>query len=470
MNEVQDSSHEAIDKAFDLQKAGVDQRRLTFGLAERISALAKLRHAIITNEDAIAGAIAQDFGKPKAEVVLTEILPVLKEIKDASRNLRSWMKPKWVAPTLAHIGTSARIRPEARGVCLIIAPWNYPLLLALGPLISCLAAGNSAILKPSEITPATSALIKSMISKSFSPDLVSVFEGGVKTSQALLSKPFDHIFFTGSPKVGKIVMEAASKNLATVTLELGGKSPTIVGPNADIENAAKWIAFGKFSNAGQSCVAPDHVFVHQSVKDRFVQALHDRIIVVYGKGANSRHLAGIVNDQHSARLAGLIKDATSKGATLSLDGGFSDGKLGPTLIEAVTPEMTIDQEEIFGPVLPIMTFNELDEAITRINARPKPLSLYIFERNQERIEQIITATSSGNVGVNLANAQFGHTGIPFGGVNESGIGSAHGYHGFRAFSHERSILKNRYSFLPWVFPPYTDRVVWLLNKAKRLVG
>ncbi|MEM7289226.1 MAG: aldehyde dehydrogenase family protein, partial [Pseudomonadota bacterium] len=394
----------------------------------------------------------------------------LEEIKDASRNLRSWMKPKWVAPTLVYIGTSARVRPEPRGVCLIIAPWNYPLLLALGPLISCLAAGNSAILKPSEMTPATSALMKDILSKSFPPDLVSVFEGGVKTSQALLDKPFDHIFFTGSPKVGKIVMEAASKNLATVTLELGGKSPTIVGPNANIEDAAKWIAFGKFSNAGQTCVAPDHVFVHQTTRDQFVHALRERIINAYGKGANSKHLARIVNEQHSARLVGMIQDATSKGATLTLDGEFNDGKLGPTLIEAVTPEMAIDQEEIFGPVLPIMTFNELDEVIARINARPKPLSLYIFERNQERVEQIIAATSSGNVGVNLTTVQFSHTGIPFGGVNDSGIGSAHGYHGFRAFSHERSILKNRYSFLPWVFPPYTDRVRWMLDKALRLLG
>lgn len=470
MNEVVESPSDAIDKAFDLQKAIVDQRRLTFGLAERRAVLAKLRSAIITNEDAIASAMAQDFGKPKVEVMLTEILPVLQEIRDASRNLRVWMKPKWVAPTLTYIGTSARIRPEERGVCLIIAPWNYPLLLAIGPLVSCLAAGNSAILKPSEMTPATSALVKRMLSETFSPDLVTVLEGGVKTSQALLAKPFDHIFFTGSPEVGKIVMEAASKNLATVTLELGGKSPTIVGPNADIVNAAKWVAFGKFSNAGQTCVAPDHVFVHQTVRDRFVRALRDRISDVYGKGASSQHLARIINDRHAERLADLIKDATSKGATLTLDGGFEDGKLGPTLVEAVTPEMDIDQEEIFGPVLPIMTFSELGDVIARINARPKPLSLYVFDRDQKRVEQIIAATSSGNVGVNLTSAQFGHTGIPFGGVNDSGIGSAHGHHGFRAFSHERSILKNRFSFLPLVFPPYTGRVSWLLDKVKRLAG
>ena len=225
-DEVLEAKTDAIDKAFDLQNAGVEQRRLTFRLAERRAALASLRDIIVRNEAAITSALAQDFGKPKSEVILTEILPVLQEIKNASRHLRRWMRPEWVAPTLTTFGTSAHIQPEARGVCLIIAPWNYPFNLALGPLVSCLAAGNSAILKPSEMTPATSALIKRMVSETFSPDLVSVFEGGVKTSQALLAKPFDHIFFTGSPAVGKIVMEAASKNLTTVTLELGGKPPT----------------------------------------------------------------------------------------------------------------------------------------------------------------------------------------------------------------------------------------------------
>lgn len=469
-NKVSESSTKEIDKAFDLQSAAVDERRLTFGLAERRAQLAKLRDAIMRNEDAIAHAMGQDFGKPAAEVLLTEIVPVLQEIGDACRNLRRWMKPKRVMPTLTNIGTSGRVRPEARGVCLIIAPWNYPFNLALGPLVSCVAAGNSAILKPSEMTPATSALIKRLVAEVFPPDLVTVMEGGVKTAQALLVKPFDHIFFTGSPAVGKIVMEAASKNLATVTLELGGKSPTIIGQNANIENAVKWMMFGKFSNAGQTCVAPDHVYVHHLVKERFVQALRDRIHKTYGKGAKSPHLARIVNDHHAQRLAGLIDDAIDKGASLTLNGGRDGLHLGPTLIEAITPDMDIDQEEIFGPVLPIMTYDNLDDVIARINARPKPLSLYIFERDQQFIEKIVAATSSGNVGVNLAVVQFAHTGLPFGGINASGMGSAHGYHGFRAFSHERSILKNNYSFIPMIFAPYTERKNWLLDKVKRVVS
>ncbi len=468
--EAPDSHTDIIDQAFGLQREGVEKRRLTFGLDKRRAALADLRDAIFSNESAIVSAMMQDFGKPKAEVILTDILPVLQEIKTASRNLHRWMKPKWVAPTIGYLGTSARARPEARGVCLIIAPWNYPFNLAIGPLVSCLSAGNSAIIKPSEKTPATSALINRLVSETFSPDLVTVIGGGVKTSQALLAKPFDHIFFTGSPAAGKIVMEAASKNLTTVTLELGGKSPAIVGPDANIERAAKWIAFGKFSNAGQTCVAPDHVFVHRTVRDHFVQALRDRVYKVYGKGPNRPHLAGIVNEHHAHRLLRLINDATDKGAVLTLDGGVDGNKLGPTLMEAVTPDMNIDQEEIFGPVLPIIIFDDLNDVIGRINARAKPFSLYIFGRDRKHIQKVIASTSSGNVGVNLTSAQFAHTGLPFGGVNNSGLGSAHGYHGFRAFSHERAILRNRYSLLPLVFPPYTERVNWLLDKAKRIVG
>ncbi|GGH43215.1 hypothetical protein GCM10011341_01780 [Frigidibacter albus] len=258
--------------AFAVQAAGVAARRRGFGLAERREALDRLAGAIRRNEAAVVAALAADFCKPEAEVILTELLPVMQELRHARRNLRRWMRPRRAWPTLATLGTSARIRPEARGVCLIIAPWNYPFSLCLGPLVSALAAGNSAILKPSEMTPATSALIARLIGEAFSPDLVTVVEGGVEVSEALLALPFDHIFFTGSPAVGKIVMAAAARTLASVTLELGGKSPTIVGANADLTQAAKWISFGKFANAGQTCIAPDHVFVHRSVKDAFLEA------------------------------------------------------------------------------------------------------------------------------------------------------------------------------------------------------
>ncbi len=457
-------------RAFAGQTAGVAARRQDFGLRARRDALARLADAIRRNEAALIAALSEDFGKPAAEVILTELIPVMQEIRHTSRHLRRWMRPRRVAPTLATLGTTARIRPEARGVCLIIAPWNYPFSLALGPLVSALAAGNSAIIKPSEMTPATSALIARLIAESFPPDLVTVIEGGVEASQALLALPFDHIFFTGSPAVGKIVMAAAARTLASVTLELGGKSPTIIGPDADLKDAAKWIAFGKFANAGQTCIAPDHLFVHRDVKERFLAELRERIALSYGQGASSPHLAQIVNSHHAERLSGLLRDAVAKGARVTLDGAAQGRQMGPTLIEAITPEMEIDREEIFGPILPVIAYDDLEEVIRRINARPKPLALYIFDKGRARVDRIIAATSSGSVGVNLTMAQYSHTGLPFGGVNTSGIGAAHGHYGFRAFSHERAILSNHLSALPLVFPPYTRRVKRLIGLIKRVLG
>jgi aldehyde dehydrogenase (NAD+) len=461
---------DAISAAFAAQRAKVEERRLHFGLTERRAALAKLSKAIRKNDAAIVAALKADFGKPEAETVLSEILPVTQEIRHTSRNLRRWMRPSRYMPSLVTLGTSASVIPQPRGVCLIIAPWNYPFNLCLGPLVSCLAAGNSAILKPSEMTPNTSALIARMIAGAFPPDLVTVIEGSKDVSSALLALPFDHIFFTGSPAVGKIVMEAASKNLTSVTLELGGKSPTIVGPDADIGLAAKWVAFGKFINAGQTCIAPDHLFVHVSIKDRFLAALRAQIAKAYGDGLGSPHLARIVNDHHARRVLGLLDDAKAKGAKV-LAGGNAQGRaIEPTLIEAITPEMEIDREEIFGPVLPIITYDEIGPVLARINARPKPLSLYIFDRDKARVDRILGATSSGGVGVNLTVLHYSHAGLPFGGVNNSGIGAAHGHHGFRAFSHERAVLRNRFSALPLIFPPYEGLAGRLIGFAKRLLG
>jgi aldehyde dehydrogenase (NAD+) len=265
-------------------------------------------------------------------------------------------------------------------------------------------------------------------------------------------------------------MEAASKHLTSVTLELGGKSPTIVGPEADIEQAAGWGAFGKFINAGQTCIAPDHLFVHASVKDRFLAALRARIAKAYGNGAESPHLAKIVNDHHARRVAGLLDDAKTKGARV-LSGGSVEGRaFEPTLIEAITPEMEIDREEIFGPVLPVITYDDIEQVLARINARPKPLSLYIFDNNKERVDRITAATTSGGVGVNLTVLQYTHAELPFGGVNNSGMGNAHGYNGFKAFSHERAVLRNRFSAAHLIFPPYEGRAKRLIQLAKRFLG
>lgn len=461
---------DAISAAFAAQRAKSDERRLSFGYAERREALQKLAAAIRKNDAAIIAALKADFGKPEAETILSEILPVTQEIRHTLGHLKRWMRPQRYSSSLATFGTSASVIPQARGVCLIIAPWNYPFNLALGPLVSCLAAGNSAILKPSEMTPNTSALIARMIAETFPPNLVTVVEGGKDVSQALLALPFDHIFFTGSPAVGRIVMEAASKNLTSVTLELGGKSPTIVGPDADIEQAAGWIAFGKFINAGQTCIAPDHLFVHSSVKDRFLGALRARIAKAYGSGRDSPHLAKIVNDHHAHRLIGLLDDAKAKGAKVLSGGSAESRAIEPTLIEAITPEMEIDREEIFGPILPVMTFDDIEPVISRINARPKPLSLYVFDKNKERVDRILSATTSGGAGVNLTVMQYTHAELPFGGVNNSGIGAAHGEHGFRAFSHERAVLRNRFSAAHLIFPPYEGLAKRLIGLAKRFLG
>jgi aldehyde dehydrogenase (NAD+) len=462
--------HSDIRSIFESMRAGNAARRVGFGLAERRAALDALANAIRANERALVAALRSDLGRPEAETILIDYLTVLQDIRHARRHLRAWMRPRRVAPTLATFGASGKVIPQPRGTCLIIAPWNLPFCLALSPLVSALAAGNAAILKPSEMTPATSALITRMIAETFPPDLVTVIEGGKEVAGDLIALPFDHIFFTGSPAVGKLVMAAAARNLTSVTLELGGKSPVIVGPDADIEKAAQWIAFGKFLNAGQVCIAPDHLFVHASVKDRFLTALRARIAKAYGSAAASPNLAKIVNDHHARRLSGLIADALDKGARPLLDHGAEGRSIGPILLDAITPEMRLDQEEIFGPVLPVIPYDDLTQVIDRINARDKPLALYIFDRDRARIDRILTETTSGGVGINLTVVHYTQANLPFGGVNTSGIGAAHGEWGFRAFSHERAVLRNRFLVMPLLFPPYGPRTMRLIGLIKRVLG
>ncbi len=461
---------DAILAAFAAQKARVAERRRSFGLAERRAVLDTLATAIRAHEADLVAACAQDLGRPEAETILMEYLTVLQDIRHTRRHLRRWMRPRRVAPTLASFGSSARVEVQPRGVCLVIAPWNLPFGLAMGPVVSALAAGNAVILKPSELTPATSALMARLVAKTFPPDLFTVIEGDKTAAERLLSLPFDHIFFTGSPAVGKIVMAAAAKHLTSVTLELGGKSPVIVGEGADLGRAADWITFGKFLNAGQVCIAPDHLFVHASIKDQFLTLLRARIAKAYGTGATSPNLAKIVSDTHAARLADLLADAVAKGAQPILNGGAKGRAMGPVLVEAITPEMRLDQEEIFGPILPVIPYDDLTQVIDRINARDKPLALYIFDRDQPRIDRIVADTTSGGVGINLTLVQFSHANLPFGGVNTSGIGAGHGLHGFRAFSHERAVLRNRFLLMPMIFPPYGPRVMRLIGVIKRVLG
>lgn len=445
---------------FAAQKAAAPSRRLSFGLAARRAALARLADALDHFRPDLLAALAADLGKPEAEALIWEFLPLQGEISHARRHLGRWMRPRRAATSLTMLGTGARIRPEPRGVSLIIGPWNFPMMLTLGPLVSALAAGNAAILKPSELTPATSSVVARMLRETFPADLVAVAEGGPEVATRLLDLPFDHIFFTGGATVGRIVMQAASRHLTPVTLELGGKSPVIVGPGADIAAAARHLVWGKFTNAGQTCVAPDHIFVHRSIEAALTTAMTAEIARAFGATpeaiAASPDYARVVNDRHHARLKALLEEAQAQGAQIAT-GGQSDAArryLAPTLLKDTTDDMRISQEEIFGPILPVIAYDDLEAVIDRINAGPKPLALYVFERAQAFADRIIAATSSGTVGVNLNVVQFAHPNLPFGGVGASGMGAAHGYQGFRAFSHFRPVLRNHLSALPLLFPPY----------------
>lgn len=456
--------------AFAAQAALRDSRRLTFGLKERREALAQFARALRRHERAIIDALDQDFGKPAPEVMLTEILPVMHEIRHARRHLARWMRPRAMRSTLGMFGTRARIELQAKGTCLIIAPWNYPLNLCFGPLVSCLAAGNSAVLKPSELTPATSALIVRIVAETFDATLVTVCEGGREMAEALVDQPFDHVFFTGGIEAGRAVMARAAQHPSPVTLELGGKSPTVVGAGADVDRAARWIAFGKFANAGQTCIAPDHVLVHESRRKELVAALQKEIRRSHGHGAASPNLARIVNDRHAARLAAVLNEAREGGARITPDTTPEGRAFPPLLVEGAGAETALMQEEIFGPLLPVESWEDEAEVIARINAGPVPLALYVFDKDTTTARRILAATRSGGAGVNLTMAQFSHPGLPFGGSGASGIGVAHGEHGFRTFSHERAVLENRFSPLPRLFPPWNVAKRAVIKFAARYLG
>lgn len=467
---------DTIESLFALQRQSAVDNRAKFTLNARLAVLSRLRATLKRRENDIIGALYADFRKPESEVRLTELFPVYQEISHAQRHLRSWLAPHRVPGSLGMFGTAAQVRYQAKGVCLIISPWNYPVNLSFGPLVSALAAGNTAIIKPSEMTPHTSELIKDIVEETFPRELVSVCEGDAQVSQALLNLPFDHIFFTGSPSVGKMVMAAAARHLTSVTLELGGKSPTIVDSTANIEQVARKLVWGKFANNGQTCIAPDHVYVARDRAADLVDALRREIRRVYGQ-TSGQQKAGpdycrIVNRRHFERLSALADDATAKGATV-LEGGTRDPEqnyFSPTILGGTTPHMAISQEEIFGPILPIIEYDDLGAVLDEINASPKPLAIYVFSNNASFYDAVIQKTSSGGACINHNVVHFLHPNLPFGGVNNSGIGTAHGFYGFKTFSHERSILKDKFSILGLLFPPYTARVRKLIEMTVRILG
>ena len=461
-----------MEKVFAMQAAtALRLRNSTW--QERVAKIRKLRDAVIARTDAWYRAAHADFGKPAGEVDLAEILPVCVEANEAIRHLKRWMKPQRVWPTLLTLGTRSHVQYQPKGRCLIIGPFNYPVNLTLGPLISAIAAGNTAMVKPSELTPHLSALIAEVVREVFTEDEVAVFEGDAHLAVALQRLPFDHVFFTGSPAIGKQVMAAAASHLASVTLELGGKSPTIVDASADLRLAARNIMWAKFANAGQTCIAPDYVYVHRSVRDEWVRCCLHEIDKAYGHSLQdqqaSPYLARIVNTRHANRLSALLDDAKARGARV-LTGGEAAAEscfVQPTLLADTPADARVMQEEIFGPLLPVVEFDSMDEVIAVINAAPKPLALYIYSRNAAQVDQVLNQTVSGGACVNHALIQFLHGRLPFGGVNNSGIGHAHGHYGFKAFSHERGVVQTQFSLAANLFA--AGEVSPLMRKLLRLV-
>jgi len=441
------------------EKTALKLRRST--AAERRTKLAKLLEAILDRKDAILSAAQQDLGKHPTETNLTEVLSLVSELKHSRSHLKRWMKPHRVGPTLATLGTTSRIVYQPKGRCLVISPWNYPLSLALGPIVSAVAAGNTVILKPSEFTPHTNGVVKDIIAAVFAPDEVAVLEGAADVATELLALPFDHIFFTGSPAVGKKVMAAAAANLASVTLELGGKSPVIIDASADLNSAAENIIWGKTVNAGQTCIAPDYAYVHRDVADQFVELCKATIAKRFGVTneaiRNSADFPRMIHRRHAERVAVLIDEAVQAGSQVAC-GGVTDTEaryVAPTLLRNVPAGTQIRKQEIFGPVLPVLTFESLDAVIEDINAAPKPLALYAWTKDSRTVDALRTNTSSGSLCVNLCLQQFAQHNLPFGGVNTSGIGNAHGFFGFKAFSHERAMMSaGPVSALKLLFPPY----------------
>ncbi|MFP5520405.1 MAG: aldehyde dehydrogenase family protein [Bdellovibrionia bacterium] len=453
----------------DLQSNAHLQRRSSY--QERIALLQKLEEAIEAHVDLFCEALAKDFHKPRFESLLTEIYPLFTEIKHAKKELKKWMRPQKVATPLALFGTSSRIQYQAKGCVLIIAPWNYPLQLAIAPLIPAIAAGNTVVIKPSELAPNTAQAIHQVLKKTFAPNLVEVVLGGINETTELLKLPFDHIFFTGSTQVGKVVMEAAAKNLSSVTLELGGKSPTIILPDCDLKDAAKKITWGKFINAGQTCVAPDYIFVHESQKQNFINELKNSFQEKYTQ--LDTDLAHIISPRHKARLDKLSADAEQNGAQIQILSANSSGEkfFAPRVVSGVNQSLQLMKEEIFGPILPIMTYSNIQEAVDFVNKNERPLALYIFGKDKNSINSILESTVSGGACVNDTVIHLANHHLPFGGIGPSGLGSYHGYFGFKAFSHEKAVLiqSSWNKSMQLFYPPYNgfkQKILDLLLKFK----
>lgn len=429
--------------------------------SQRIKKLVRMRKWILTNRNQISEAIYADFKKPPAETELGEIFSVLAEINYAKRHLHSWMAPRRIKAPISHLGTRSIVRNEPKGVSLILGTWNYPFLLSINPLVSAIAAGNCVILKPSEFTPNTSALIERMCGELYDRDEITVVQGGADVAAPLTTLPFNHIFFTGGTGIGKKVMAAAAENLTSVTLELGGSNPCIVLENVNVKDAAKKIVWGKMFNSAQSCLAPNVIYVHKNKE----AALREEIKNCWNRLYSSDHpdgppdIARLIHDEHFNRINSLKQSAEAAGANLeSIGSGPNEHRYFPlTLISDISEDHDLVQKETFGPLLPILPFESNTKLIDRLNRRDIPLTLSVFGNRRGEIDSIIAQTRSGSVHVNEMKIAYSYPALPFGGLNASGLGKTHGFAGFQAFSDERPVLRQRIG-LTWnrlIYPPYT---------------
>jgi aldehyde dehydrogenase (NAD+) len=451
----------AIDRVRDGYRVGVVRAVL-----DRETQLRQLKRLLVEQEHVLAQALRADLGKSPFEAYSTEIGFTLNELDHALNHVRSWTQPQKVRVPVHLRPGSARVVQEPLGTVLIIAPWNYPVQLLLGPLIPALAAGNTAIVKPSEVAPATAAALADLIPRYLDARAVQVVTGGVEEATELLAHQFDHIFYTGNGTVGRVVMEAASRHLTPVTLELGGKSPAIVTDSADLVVSARRIAWGKFVNAGQTCVAPDYVLVPESLHDQFVADLATAVTTFFGDDPSASPDYGrIVNARHHARLAALLDRGGYDAVAVGGQRDPATRYIAPTVLTGVKPDAAVMEDEIFGPILPVLTYEQLDDAIAFVNDRPKPLALYVFGSKATSIDRVSERTSAGGVTVNHTLLHVSVHDLPFGGVGASGMGAYHGEAGFKVFSHGKPILQR--STKPdssIAYPPYTSFKQKILRK------
>jgi aldehyde dehydrogenase (NAD+) len=436
----------------------------TYSVTTRKKYLRKLGQAITIHEKEILEALRKDLNKAPFEAYGTEIGMVREELKLVSKNLEKWSEPSRKKTSLMNFPSSSKVYPEPYGIVLIIAPWNYPFQLALSPLVGAIAAGNCVVVKPSNYSPNTSKVIELILSEVFPKEYVAVIQGGREANQSLLSQKFDYIFFTGSVEVGKTVMRAAAEHLTPVTLELGGKSPCIVDETANLELAARRIVWGKMINSGQTCVAPDYLLVQSSVKAELINKLKKYIIQFYGMDATkNKDFPKIINEKHFHRLLSLME-----GEEIVIGGQFSEekNKIAPTILDHVSWNSAIMQEEIFGPILPVMEFTRLEDIIPQINAHPKPLALYFFTTSKANERKVIRHISYGGGCINDTLMHLASTSMPFGGVGESGMGRYHGKDSFDTFTHKKSVLKKSLRVdIPLRYPPYNNK----LNLVKKIL-